>query len=229
VLKESDPDEIISPNDKEVFIRINTKENTYQKNPGNRFKETLDSLGLSVSTGKVVDFRANGFIVTSEHPESVPLIYPSNLRGGNVKWPVSKKAKAILNLPKTQELLVPSKCYVLVKRFSSKEERKRVVAALYDPSQFSVEKVGFENHVNYFHKNQGGLDFVIAKGLTAFLNSDLIDSSFRDFSGHTQVNATDLRSLMYPTIKQLKLLGEKIGKEFPEQESLNSLVNELLN
>ena len=47
----------------------------------------------------------------------------------------------------------------------------------------------------------------LAKGLAAFLNSTLVDSYFRQFNGHTQVNATDLRLLKYPSLKTLIKLG----------------------
>jgi len=64
----------------------------------------------------------------------------------------------------------------------------------------------------------------LAKGLTAFLNSTLVDEYFRQFSGHTQVNATDLRSLKYPSLSQLLALGEEIGDTFPKQEELDQIV-----
>ena len=41
-----------------------------------------------------------------------------------------------------------------------------------------------------------------------FLNSTAVDDYFRRFSGHTQVNATDLRLLRYPEIKELEQLGQ---------------------
>jgi adenine-specific DNA-methyltransferase len=40
--------------------------------------------------------------------------------------------------------------------------------------------------------------------LAAFLNSTVLDVYFRQFNGHTQVNATDLRNLRYPSRSQLE-------------------------
>jgi hypothetical protein len=89
-------------------------------------------------------------------------------------------------------------------------------------------EVGFENHLNYYHCNGRGLDYDLAKGLTAFLNSTLLDEYFRQFNGHTQVNATDLRSLPYPSREQLEALGAKIGEAFPSQDELDRLIEEEL-
>jgi len=66
----------------------------------------------------------------------------------------------------------------------------------------------------------------IAKGLAAYLNSSLVDRFFRQFNGHTQVNAADLRSLRYPDLATLKALGKRIGKTFPDQERIDAIVNE---
>jgi adenine-specific DNA-methyltransferase len=44
------------------------------------------------------------------------------------------------------------------------------------------------------------LDKELAYGLVEYLNSDYCDTIFRMFSGHTQVNATDLRNMKYPDV-----------------------------
>ena len=41
-----------------------------------------------------------------------------------------------------------------------------------------------------------------------WLNSKHVDDYFRVFSGHTQVNAGDLRRMKFPTLSQLRMLGE---------------------
>jgi adenine-specific DNA-methyltransferase len=64
----------------------------------------------------------------------------------------------------------------------------------------------------------------LAKGLAAYLNSTLVDAYFRQFNGHTQVNATDLRNIRYPTRTELESLGRKIGDVFPYQSDLDALV-----
>src|SRR5207249_1276079 len=61
-------------------------------------------------------------------------------------------------------------------------------------------------------------------GLAVFLNSTLIDSYFRQFNGHTQVNATDLRSLKYPSRAQLEHLGETVVDTFPTQSEIDQLI-----
>jgi adenine-specific DNA-methyltransferase len=99
---------------------------------------------------------------------------------------------------------------------------------VYDPSCTSAGRVAFENHLNYYHLRGTGLPKAVAKGLAAFLNSTLVDSYFRQFSGHTQVNATDLRSLRYPSWEKLVALGRRIGTHFPEQENLDPLVEEFI-
>lgn len=172
--------------------------------------ETLNSIGLTVSTGRVVDFRARQFLRPAPDRTTAPLIYPCHFSNGTIRWPRldSRKPNAIEDCAETQNLLVPRGYYVVTKRFSSKEERRRLVAAVYDPDILKAPRVGFENHLNYFHRGGEGLSREEAFGLCAFLNSELIDSYFRQFNGHTQVNATDLRSLRYPSLEVLRELGK---------------------
>jgi adenine-specific DNA-methyltransferase len=124
--------------------------------------------------------------------------------------------------------MVPAGVYVLVGRFSAKEERRRIVAAVFDHKLVPCEVVGFENHLNYFHERGAPLDQTLAWGLSAFLNCSPLDIYFRQFNGHTQVNATDLRSLRYPRRNALIALGRRVQGSLPAQDALDALVAEIL-
>jgi adenine-specific DNA-methyltransferase len=172
----------------------------------------LGDLGLAVSTGRVVDFRARAHLRKNPGGRAQPLIYPTHFSDGLVRWPkTGRKPNALADIRATAPLWMPSGTYVLTKRFTSKEERRRIVAAIFDPKHVPAEKVGFENHLNVFHANGAGLDPSLARGLLAFLNSTFVDEVFRHWSGHTQVNATDLRSLRYPSAAVLRRLGSDVA------------------
>jgi len=224
--------ELVNPDDLEQFIHIipdNISQQIVQRMA--LFTCTLKDLGLTVSTGRVVDFRAKNYLKTNPESNTVPLIYPVNLSNGYVEYPkITKKPQAIVHIEQTAHLLIPNEHYVLCKRFSSKEEKRRVVAVVYDAKQFNYAYVGFENHLNYFHKDGRGLSLTLARGLAVYLNSTLVDAFFRLFNGHTQVNATDLRKLKYPNLEQLLSLGMGIKEQFPSLQKIDELIeNQLLS
>jgi len=205
---------VVRPGDKQGFIHLVTDhDGPALAESMERLPCTLHELGLSVSTGRVVDFRAEQWLRAEPAAGAVPLIYPAHFDNGVIRWPKanSKKPNAVLHNIDSASLLVPGGWYVLVRRFSAKEERRRVVAAVFDPQAIPCEAVGFENHLNYFHERRKPLEPALAWGLSVFLNSTPLDSYFRQFNGHTQVNATDLRSLRYPARKTLISLGERLN------------------
>jgi len=219
---------MVVPEDQDVFIHLIKNNADAQVMEQMRYYRTsLEELGVEVSTGRVVDFRAREHLRSQPNKETSPLIYPCHFKEGFVSWPIEscKKPNAILCSKTTENLLVPSGYYVLTKRFSSKEERRRVVAAVYDPSRVESSFVGFENHLNYFHKKGEGLPQNLAKGLALYLNSSHFDRYFRLFSGHTQVNATDLRKMGYPCQEQLLRLGRHVKQRMPDQETVDAILD----
>ena len=171
---------------------------------------TLADIGLGVSTGKVVDFRTSENLRYECDVSTVPLVRPFNISSGIIKFPVHHKHPGYIVVNKgTENLLVPNGIYVLVKRFTTKEEKKRLVASVWNANTSSY--VGFENRINYFHRAGGWIDRSTAYGLWAYLNSTVLDSYFREFGGNTQVNATDLRHVRYPSQEQLVTLGNLVS------------------
>lgn len=224
--------EVVSPTDPEQFIRISINETGVPDDSAlSSLGNTLTDLNLSVSTGRVVDFRARHFLRDQAGADTAPLIYPTHFNGNFIAWPKerSRKPNAILISDDTRDLLVPSGFYVLVKRFSSKEEKRRIVACVYNPTLIPAPLIGFENHLNYFHRAGAGFSSDVALGLAAFLNSTAVDMTFRQFSGHTQVNATDLRKLNYPSLSSLEGLGKKISSPMTQTELDTLLVKELFH
>jgi adenine-specific DNA-methyltransferase len=206
---------IVHPDDDARFVRIPLDEEADVVAERMRIMPaTLGNLGLQVSTGRVVDFRVREHLHFQPQRETAPLVYPLNLRQGEIAWPrVGRKPQALARVAATEQLLLPNDHYVVVKRFSAKEEPRRVTAALSIPDVFGDSPVvAFENHLNVFHNEGRGLDSELAAGLVAYLNSDLVDEFVRQFNGHTQINATDLRTLKYPSADQLRELGRKEGQ-----------------
>ena len=224
--------EVILPEDPHKFIRISLRdEDTAIAETMTGMPCTLADLGITVSTGKVVDFRVRDYLTTADETSAVPLIYPGNVRDGVIEWPREiKKSQGFRVLDdKAKKQLVPPGYYVAVKRFSAKEERRRIVAAVADPTLGGGTPIAFENHLNVFHCNGRGLEQDVAVGLSLWLNSSTVDQFFRTFSGHTQVNATDLRSLRFPTLENLQHLGKGRDPRLPDQKVIDAIVATLFD
>ncbi|MDC0684138.1 Eco57I restriction-modification methylase domain-containing protein [Sorangium atrum] len=221
---------VVRPGDAELFVHV-VPDDAGERVAAAfaRMPSRLTDLDVGVSTGKVVDFRAREFLRQEPDRGTGPLIYPTHLASGVVRWPKrGKKPNALVDAPGTADLWMPSGNYVLVKRFSSKEERRRVVAALFTPESAPGARIGFENHLNVLHRSGKGLPAVMARGLVAFLNSTLVDTHVRQFNGHTQVNATDLRNLRYPTVEQIERLGRRAPDPGLPHDELDRIVGEVL-
>ncbi|VEI17152.1 N5-glutamine S-adenosyl-L-methionine-dependent methyltransferase [Actinomyces viscosus] len=168
---------------------------------------TLADLGLAVSTGRVVDFRLREYLRHQPDDDVVPMVYPANIVKNMVLHPrlsVKKPQWFRAMEPLRAKVLVPAGAYVLVKRFSAKEEKRRIVSAVWSDD---AHQPAFDNKLNYIHCMGRGLDEDLALGLSAWLNCKPVDDFFRVFSGHTQVNAGDLRQMKFPSLEQLRLLG----------------------
>lgn len=221
-------DQIVLPDDPEQFIHVPTSPDGHFLEQSPVVCHSLAELGISVSTGPVVDFRVKTFLRAMPEEGTVPLLYASHFSNSVTTWPLlgTKKPNAIVHNHETDKWLYPKGFYCVVRRFSSKEEARRVVASIVDPVVFdSAPMLGFENHLNIFHENKHGLTEALARGLVLFLNTTAIDEQVRRFNGHTQVNATDLRTLKYPSREMLIELGEW-GKQ--QEDLTQTLIDQKL-
>ena len=222
---EFETSDILSQNDPEKFIRIPTSSMHLEFGESKLFEHALGDLGLQVSTGPVVDFRSRQFLLNEPTEHSIPIPYPHHFIDGKVEYPKAHKKypNAMVYDESIKKQFWPAGYYVLIKRFSSKEERRRVVAFTVEPESFKSNLIAFENGWNVLHIAKNGLEKLVARGLTCFLNSTEVDNYFRVFSGHTQVNATDLRNMKFPSLTTLAGLGSKYRSNMNQRE-IDSIV-----
>lgn len=218
--------EVVKDDDSERYIHIPFQ---VEDDLASTFPYSLEDLGIEISTGPVVDFRVKEHWLREPAGNFAPLLYTHNFLKNTFQWPrMKKKPDAIRVTPVTEKLLMPRGWYVVTKRFSSKEEKRRIVAYVVDPCRLPYDLYGFENHLNVFHVRKRGLSEDLALGLALFLNSTLVDSRFRTFSGHTQVNATDMRTMRFPAEKTLIRFGICSRKEHElTQQKIDMIVKNL--
>ena len=219
-------DSVIRADDRERFVRIAA--NGIEQRVVDRmahFTATLPDLGIEVSTGPVVDFRHKDDLRAEPHDDTVPLLYAAHFQGRSLSWPKAmRKPNAIRVSDRSRKWLWTNRgSYVVTRRFTSKEERRRIVASVY-ASDLPGEQVGFENHLNVFHAGREGMGRALAQGLALYLNSSLVDRYFRQFNGHTQVNAADLRSLRYPDRSTLERLGREHADRALSQQDIDTAI-----
>ena len=163
-----------------------------------KWPSTLRSLGMDISTGPVVPFRATQFLTQAADGDStVPLLWMQHVRPMRIVWPspTAGKPQWVVVEPDSKKLLVEDATYVLLRRFSAKEEKRRLVAAPLIRGSLNAEMVGLENHLNYIRGMSRHVDEELAYGLSALLNSSFLDRYFRISNGNTQVSATELRAM----------------------------------
>ncbi len=204
----------------ELFIRIPTSPVDIKiLNIVDSWPNTLRDIGLEISTGPVVPFRAKEYLRKKFRGlYEAPLLWPHNIQWPRVIWPWRKNSKeeSIVVNENSKSILLPVANYVLVKRISSKEQKRRLHAGVFLRNEFKeFEYIGIENHVNYIYRPGGMLEESEAFGIAAILNTIIMDRYFRILNGNTQVNATDIRSVPFPSIDEIRKVGEVILEELP--------------
>lgn len=179
------------------------------KDPFEGWTATLKTYGLEVSTGPVVAFRAAEFVRQHEEPSSVPLLWLQHVGQQEIRWPIQKKREHIIACAANAWMLVKNQPMVLMRRFSPKEDPRRVTCSAY-LGKLPGFVLGLENHLNYIHRPGGRMTHNEVRGLAGFLASEIVDNHFRALAGSTQVNATELRQLPLPPLAVIEEIGRNL-------------------
>ena len=226
--------ELIDLNSKEKILHLPTSDKEESiLNLVSNWENVLTDFNIKISTGPVVSFRALDYIQNNYENGAVflaPLFWLHNVNKMILEWPkqLKEKGQFIRIESGSKSLLIPNKNYIFLRRFSTKDDKSRLIAAPYFCNYAKADYIGVENKVNYIYRKDGHLDRDEVVGICALLNSELFDTYFQIFNGNVNVSATELREMRFPPLNNIKEIGNKIilSNNY-SMKNVNSIVNEL--
>jgi adenine-specific DNA-methyltransferase len=190
----------------------------------------LTTYNLTVTTGKVVPYEVPSYMsmtgdLTTTH---APLLWMQHVTTMNVTFPIAglKKSQYLrLDVP-LKSFIAADRVYILIRRCSFKERDRKVIASPLDARNLQSDQIALENHLNCIYSENNSLDLVLAYGLSALLNSTLLDVYLKAASGTTQINANELRQLPLPARERIEALGRAVleFERYSDTDSIDVLV-----
>ena len=205
------PYNIVVANNHYVFL-VTDENEAHTLDKLSRFNNTLSSIACPMRTGLIVDFRTKEALRNEPASDTFPLLYSQHIRKGRVEWPIGKADEYICT--NRAGFLQENTNYLLVKRFTAKEERRRLQCGIYLQSDHpEFDHISTQNKVNFIKCDTPELTY----GMYVLLNSTLYDTYYRILNGSTQVNSTEINNMPVPDTMTIKAMGQQLmGKDLTE-------------
>lgn len=176
-----------------------------------KFNHTLPELGVRMKTGLTVDFRNRDILRDKEEDGAIPLFYSQHIKKGKVHFPIQKEHEYVVT--EQRGLMQDNKNYLFVKRFTAKEEPRRLQCGIYLAKNFpQYTKISTQNKINFIDGLLVEMSECLVYGLYVLFNSTLYDVYYRILNGSTQVNSTEVNSMPVPDIESIQEMGRKLMK-----------------
>lgn len=203
-------DVVVSGEDRYVYLVTDTDEiNVLEKL--NKLGHTLPEIGLKMKTGLTVDFRNRDILRDESEEGAIPLFYSQHIQDGIVKFPIHKEHEYVVT--EQQGLLQRNKNYLFVKRFTAKEEKRRLQCGVYLSRKYPQYKViSTQNKINFIDGLAAELSECVVYGLYVLFNSTIYDSYYRILNGSTQVNSTEINAMPVPALDTIQEIGKTLLK-----------------
>ena len=134
--------------------------------------------------------------------------YSQHIQNGKVVFPVGKKHEYIVT--EQNGLLQQNTNYLFVKRFTAKEERRRLQCGVYLARKHpEYTEISTQNKINFICGLRD-LSECVVYGLYVLFNSTLYDGYYRILNGSTQVNSTEINAMPVPSMSIIEAMGKEL-------------------
>jgi len=201
---------VVSGNELYVYLVTNEEEISVLKKL-HQWDKTLPDIGLKMKTGLTVDFRNRDILRDEAEEGAIPLFYSQHIKEGVVRFPIQREHEYVVTEKKG--LIQDNHNYLFVKRFTAKEEPRRLQCGVYLSRKFpQYSKISTQNKINFIDGVLTNMSECLVYGLYVLFNSTIYDEYYRILNGSTQVNSTEINAMPVPDIDIIQEMGRKIMK-----------------
>lgn len=189
-----------------------------------RFDATLPKIGVRMKTGLTVDFRNKEVLRNKEEKGAIPLFYSQHIKQGKVQFPIKKEHEFVVT--DKSGLMQENRNYLFVKRFTAKEESRRLQCGVYLAKNYpQYQKISTQNKINFIDGISTEMSECLVYGLYVLFNSTLYDEYYRILNGSTQVNSTEINSMPVPGLKSIQEMGRRLmGSKDLSEDNCNLIL-----
>ena len=215
---------VVSGDDYYVYLVTDEKEVSVLERL-HRFDKTLPDIGLKMKTGLTVDFRNREILRDDAEEGAIPLFYSQHIKQGEVQFPIQKEHEYVVTDQKG--LMQDNRNYLFVKRFTAKEERRRLQCGVYLSKRYpQYKKISTQNKINFVDGLITEMSECLVYGLYVIFNSTLYDEYYRILNGSTQVNSTEINAMPVPDLESIQEMGRKLMKSNDMSENNCNMILE---
>ena len=190
-----------------------------------KFDKTLPDIGVKMKTGLTVDFRNQDILRDEAEEGAIPLFYSQHIKQGRIEFPIQKEHEYMTMDRKG--LIQDNKNYLFVKRFTAKEEPRRLQCGVYLAKDFpQYKKISTQNKINFVDGFLTEMTECLVYGLYVLFNSTLYDKYYRILNGSTQVNSTEINAMPIPDLESIQEMGKKLMKSQDYSENNCNMILE---
>ena len=215
---------VVSGDDYYVYLVTDEKEVSVLERL-HRFDKTLPDIGVKMKTGLTVDFRNREILRDDAEEGAIPLFYSQHIKQGEVQFPIQKEHEYVVTDQKG--LMQDNRNYLFVKRFTAKEERRRLQCGVYLSKRYpQYKKISTQNKINFVDGLITEMSECLVYGLYVIFNSTLYDEYYRILNGSTQVNSTEINAMPVPDLESIQEMGRKLMKSNDMSENNCNMILE---
>lgn len=173
----------------------------------------LRDLGYSVATGPLVWNRHKDQLRARAGKGILPLIWAESVTSQGFSFSAERRNHVpFIEVGREQRHLVTNRPCVLLQRTTSKEQERRLLAAVL-PQEFLDRSQGVvvENHLNVVQCLEESVEPISTAAIAALLNSAVVDRAFRCISGSVAVSAYELNAVPMPSLTDMRRIEFLVG------------------
>lgn len=177
-----------------------------------KYKNTLKSLGFNVIYKQLIITEVEDKLTQNCNKNSIPVIWLHNIETKKFIFPINHKyLNYIYYSNEIKQYTVPNKNYIFFRRYNNNDYITRIKSAVYLQYIKGYDELAIDRLVGVLYNENEELTEEIYLGVSAYINSEFVNSYFRMINGIINVTGDMILDLPVPDLSVINKMGRQLS------------------